>query len=153
MVDAERFLPLCQDLSFLLSFRLLLRTFLSVRLQRRVNARGRNKITNAFARELKRKQTLCWPPYCWVMLVRTFFFLASSSCFLRASSCSFLSFSSWDTKNKSSSKILIQMDETQRKARLLVAVFNELTARRACLSFSCSARILCCSALSARRFS
>ena len=30
---------------------------------------------------------------------------------------------------------------------------GKLTARRACLSFSCSVRILCCSALSARRFS
>lgn len=39
--------------------------------------------------------TFCWiPPYWWVMLVRAFFFLASSSCFLRWSSASFLSFSS-----------------------------------------------------------
>ena len=39
--------------------------------------------------------TLCWtPPNWWVLVVRAFFFLASSSCFFRCSSISFLSFSS-----------------------------------------------------------
>lgn len=38
--------------------------------------------------------TFCAAPYCWVMLERTFFFLASSSSFLRCSSCSLRSFSS-----------------------------------------------------------
>lgn len=38
--------------------------------------------------------TFCPALYCWVMFERAFFFLASSSCFLRCSSCSFRSFSS-----------------------------------------------------------
>lgn len=38
--------------------------------------------------------TFCPAPYCWVLLERTFFFLASSSSFLRCSSSSLRSFSS-----------------------------------------------------------
>lgn len=38
--------------------------------------------------------TFCPAPYCWLMFVRTFFFLTSSSSFLRCSSSSLLSFSS-----------------------------------------------------------
>lgn len=100
-------------------------------------------------------QTFCWiPPYWCVLLVRTFFFLASSSCFFLCSSCSLLSFSSWRGMKE---RVALHFYASTLLWRLTAAPYwlkrLSLTARRVCLSFSLSARILCCSALSVRRFS